>query len=74
MIGKDVITTFPAWTSENEKLKELQAQGKFKAIIKCGLDQKYKLIQIRSYDWGGWAPEVDNDGRYLIGDNANRWR
>ena len=69
---KDVIVTFPAWTSENEKLKELQAQGKFKAIIKCGLDQKYKLIQIESYDWRGWAPEVDNDGRYLIGDNANR--
>lgn len=68
---KDVIVTFPAWTSENAKLKELQAQGKFKAIIKCGLDQKYKLIEVESYDWGGWEPKV-KDGKYLLGDNTNR--
>ena len=39
---KDVIVTFPAWTSESSKLKELQMKSKFKALTKCGLNQKYK--------------------------------
>ena len=56
---KDIVVTFAAWTSEEAKLKKLQYEGNIKAIQKCGFKQKYKLIEIESYRWGGSADTVN---------------
>ena len=63
---KDVVVTFPAWTSDTAKLRELQRQGENKAIRKCGLGQKYELIQIESYDWGGTLETVNRIGGNIV--------
>ncbi|MDA9165084.1 caspase family protein [Alphaproteobacteria bacterium] len=56
---KDVVVTFAAWTSEEVKLKKLKYEGGIKAIQKCGFKQKYKLIEIESYRWGGSEDTVN---------------
>ena len=42
---KDVVVTFPAWTSYNSKYTELLKQSKTIASRKCGYNKKYNMIE-----------------------------
>lgn len=50
--GKEIVVTFPAWTSESDKSDELRKRAEVVALQKCG-NQNYSLVGIVSRDWDG---------------------
>ncbi|MBT3550616.1 MAG: trypsin-like peptidase domain-containing protein, partial [Rhodospirillaceae bacterium] len=50
--GKEIVVTFPAWTSESDKSDELRKRAEVPALQKCG-SQNYSLVGIVSRDWDG---------------------
>ncbi len=47
MENRDLILTFPAWTSEPEKFKALEDEARIKGQLKCG-QRTYKLTELKS--------------------------
>lgn len=49
-VGKDVLVTFPAWTTEEEKYAQLNARAPSVAATKCG-GRPYRLVDVSSERW-----------------------
>ena len=48
--NKDVVITFPAWVSENNKTVRFETEAELKSISKCN-GGNYKLVNVISYRW-----------------------